>query len=65
MNTLNLVYVIRSIKRRWVKETFTLFTNPVDQAAEQFRNTMPQWQNKVRSPLTSITTSLTRAAYSR
>jgi len=42
MNTLNLVYVIRSIKRRWVKETFTLFTNPVDQAAEQFRNTMPQ-----------------------
>jgi len=42
MNTLNLVYVIHSLKRRWVKEIFTLFTNPVDKAAEQFRKTMPQ-----------------------
>jgi hypothetical protein len=46
MNTHNLVYVIRSLKRLWVKEMSALSFNPVDQAAEQFRNTLSkdiQW----------------------
>ena len=42
MTTLNLVYVIRSFKRLWAKEASTLFGNPVDQAAEQLRNSLSQ-----------------------
>jgi hypothetical protein len=38
----NFVYVIRSLKRLWVKETLALDTSAIEQAAEQLRDSLRQ-----------------------